>query len=261
MDYSDTPVPPGTAIFLLQGKETLLKEFKRDSYEQAFYSYLREARPFLTTLTENCENEPEKAEEYQKEVAEEITSFVEEEVSSLYKISRKEAKQKLEQYKTILALYTVPMILEQDISISNDLADAIVTNWSDTYPGYSFKKGSYEELLSGFSMQSRLGCFITEAVCRGMDKPDDCYELTAFRHFRDEYLLHEPDGEKLIQAYYEVAPRIVEIIDEQDNCEELYSVIWEDYLATCLEYIEEGNYKACKELYIEMVQNLQEEYL
>lgn len=45
------------------------------------------------------------------------------------------------------------------------------------------------------------GCYITTAVCEFYGKPDDCYELTEFRKFRDEWLALQPDGELLIKNY------------------------------------------------------------
>ena len=44
-------------------------------------------------------------------------------------------------------------------------------------------------------MKPKKGCFITSAVCESFGKPDDCYELTMFRSFRDNYLAKEQDGE------------------------------------------------------------------
>jgi hypothetical protein len=62
------------------------------------------------------------------------------------------------------------------------------------------------------------GCFITTAVCEMFDKPDDCYELTMFRNFRDEYLKKQSDGEMLIVECYQIAPIIVSRIDRQGPC-------------------------------------------
>ena len=33
------------------------------------------------------------------------------------------------------------------------------------------------------------GCFLTTATVKYMGKPDDCYELTVLRDFRDKYML------------------------------------------------------------------------
>lgn len=105
------------------------------------------------------------------------------------------------------------------------------------------------------------GCFITSAVCRSSHKPDDCYELTAFRSFRDNWLRKQPDGEDLIKEYYQVAPSIVSVIDAQPDCVSIYRSIWEKYLTPCLKYIESGKFEKCKTLYITMVNNLKKQYI
>lgn len=100
------------------------------------------------------------------------------------------------------------------------------------------------------------GCFITSAVCKSLKKTDDCYELTAFREFRDKWLVNQIDGRRLIKEYYEVAPKIVESIDNTKGCDDIYQDIWDRYLYQCLNYIEKGEYKLCKNLYYKMVGDL-----
>lgn len=60
-------------------------------------------------------------------------------------------------------------------------------------------------------------CFITTAVCDSFGKADDCYELTAFRNFRDKWLVNQADGKNLIAEYYNIAPKIVEKINSLSN--------------------------------------------
>ena len=67
---------------------------------------------------------------------------------------------------------------------------------------------------SNSSSRKSGGCFITSAVCDSFGKPDDCYELTTFRNFRDNWLSTQPDGKNLIAQYYEIAPKIVAEIDK-----------------------------------------------
>lgn len=105
-----------------------------------------------------------------------------------------------------------------------------------------------------------VGCYITTAVCEEFGKPDDCYELTAFRGFRDNWLAKQPDGPELIQRYYDTAPAIVERINKQPNRAEIYRDLNETYLSKCLAYIEAGEYEQCKALYMAMVDHLIEEY-
>jgi hypothetical protein len=44
-------------------------------------------------------------------------------------------------------------------------------------------------------------CFITSAALTALHKGDDCYELNAFRQFRDNWLANEPDGAKRVSGY------------------------------------------------------------
>lgn len=105
------------------------------------------------------------------------------------------------------------------------------------------------------------GCFITTAVCGSFNKPDDCYELTAFRNFRDGWLLNQPEGEALIAQYYRLAPKIVAQINLRPDASEIYKSIWRDYLQPCLFFIEVGENSQCKEIYSRMVGELQKKFL
>lgn len=103
-------------------------------------------------------------------------------------------------------------------------------------------------------------CFITTAVCGSFGKPDNCYELTSFRNFRDKWLVNQADGKALIAEYYEIAPEIVRRINSMGNAKEIYRSIWDNYLQPCLTYIEQGSFAKCKETYINMVRELAKKY-
>ncbi len=111
------------------------------------------------------------------------------------------------------------------------------------------------------SWENSSGCFITTAVCESFGKPDDCYELTAFRNFRDNWLANESDGKSLIAEYYSIAPKIVAKINMCLDAAEIYCGIWENYLKPCLKFIESGEYIQCKFKYIEMVMYLKNLYM
>lgn len=100
------------------------------------------------------------------------------------------------------------------------------------------------------------GCYITTATCEECGKPDNCYELTAFRSFRDNWLLYQEDGKELIQRYYDTAPAIVEIINRQSNRTDIYKKLNNEYLSKCLHYIEKGENEKCKALYVDMMEYL-----
>lgn len=104
-------------------------------------------------------------------------------------------------------------------------------------------------------------CYITTAVCQSCGKPDDCYELTQLRKFRDEWLLKQPDGQSLIDKYYNDAPKIVNVINEQLDSNSIYNDINNVYIKPCLTYIENNEQEKCKDLYIFMVNTLSAKYL
>ena len=105
------------------------------------------------------------------------------------------------------------------------------------------------------------GCFITTAVCDSLGKADDCYELTMFRNFRDNWLINQSDGKSLIDEYYSTAPAIVDKINKITDSPQIYKTIWNEYLKPCLANIERGDFSECKRIYISMVNNLRNTYL
>lgn len=82
-----------------------------------------------------------------------------------------------------------------------------------------------------------------------------------FRNFRDNWLSKQTDGKQLIEEYYAIAPKIVEKINNLVNAKEIYQSIWDNYLKDCLYYLEQKNTKSCKEIYMDMVNNLKKMYL
>lgn len=117
-----------------------------------------------------------------------------------------------------------------------------------------------EKLRRERSGQTSGGCFITSAVCKTLGHDDDCFELTMFRHFRDNWLITQPDGKSLISEYYTIAPQIVTRIDSLEESNAIYHAIWDNYLSPCLKYLLNGNNENCKKLYKDMVLTLQNEY-
>lgn len=101
-------------------------------------------------------------------------------------------------------------------------------------------------------------CFITTAVCEYLGKPDDCFELTTLRDFRDNWLANQIGGKEDIREYYRIAPLIVErlAISEEKHC--LYGRIYSEYIEPCLEDILHGRNECCRKRYHEMVDMLRQ---
>jgi len=103
------------------------------------------------------------------------------------------------------------------------------------------------------------GCFLTSACVEAKGLPDDCYELTVLRKFRDEYMANLDCGKCEINHYYHVAPAIVEKI--KATAPEMFGKIYEELVAPCVKMIEEANMDGAHVLYRNYVLELEELYL
>ena len=74
------------------------------------------------------------------------------------------------------------------------------------------------------------GCFLTTVCCEERGLPDDCYELTQMRRYRDEVLNQSDVGRKIVQFYYEEAPRIVEQIKKSNKKNEICDWIYKEII-------------------------------
>ena len=111
------------------------------------------------------------------------------------------------------------------------------------------------------SRKKKRGCFITTAVCKYYNKPDNCYELELLRNFRDTWLAAQPDGKELIEEYYDIAPDIVTALNASDEKDKVYKHIWSTYIEPCIRLIELDAKDACKNLYIKMVNELKSKFI
>lgn len=165
---------------------------------------------------------------------------------------------RMERVRATFCLLFAPCLGHLGLPAGEDFLQELYTRWQLRYPKQSFKLTTYEEIVQGFT--SRKLCFITTAVCKHLQKPDDCPELTAFRAFRDGYLSACPDGSALIARYYEIAPGIVLAIDLLDEPEQAYPAIWETYLSACYAALGQKDFARCKKIYTQMVQMLAKTY-
>lgn len=91
-------------------------------------------------------------------------------------------------------------------------------------------------------------CFITTACVRFHGLPDDCYELTTLRAFRDSYLKSTGEGKRLVAEYYERAPLLVERLRAIENHGTLYAEVFRRIRLAC-ELIEAGQNARAREEY------------
>ncbi len=245
---------------LIENSEYNMMNFTKDRYEASFEKYVETCKPILqaaedyTTLTEVSK------ESVIEEISQGIIEATKVKIDEQGKAYKGFAQSRIiDQYRFFLAIYTVPMIRYLRYGISETLADAILEKWRRLYPKHEFNKGSYEDLVAGFKRKGF--CFITTAVCEFMEKPDDCYELTLFRNFRDTYMQATEDRQALVKEYYQVAPAIVAIINAQPSRDIIYTSIWRKYLQPCLEDIEQNRLEDCEKHYVNMINKLKKDYL
>ncbi|TBZ36443.1 hypothetical protein E0H36_05320 [Rhizobium leguminosarum bv. viciae] len=105
----------------------------------------------------------------------------------------------------------------------------------------------------------RVGCFITEAVVRTTNEPDDGPTLTLLRRFRDEYVAAHPEGRRLLLTYLERAPEIVRAIEREGD-----NQVWKDirraWIEPAISAIRSGNKDLALSYYIDMTIQLANRY-
>lgn len=105
------------------------------------------------------------------------------------------------------------------------------------------------------------GCFLTSACVTAKGLPDDCYELTILRKFRDEYLAKQECGKCEIAHYYHVAPYIVERIKADQRSAQILESIYEELVIPCVKYIEQKQLSEAHQLYRNYVMMLEKSYV
>ena len=157
-----------------------------------------------------------------------------------------------------MVYFFVPLLGEISSVKTKEFTEKMIELYNERMPDNKIGHSTREQIQGGFKKGL---CYITTAVCRSLDKPDDCYELTLLRNYRDQYLLESKEGMETVNEYYNIAPTIVKRIDRQEDSASIYAGIWQDYLSPCVRLIEEGKKKECQMLYSDMVRKLERKYL
>lgn len=104
------------------------------------------------------------------------------------------------------------------------------------------------------------GCYLTAACVDYFGKPDDCYELTMLRRFRDDYLKKTEEGKALVEEYYRIAPQIVDKINASGKQKEYYEYIY-GVVTECVACLEKGEPSGALSRYRDMTVSLQTELM
>lgn len=233
-----------------------MQEFRKKSYDSTF-EFLKEK--YKETF-EAIKVAYYGAENDQEEVLEAIASvFPQLALQEVDKIGSKRKREfKVMDYNMAMVSYVIPLLDSIRDDCMPRLIDVIIEKWNITFPTNKIGKSSYDSIKGGFKNGI---CYITTAVCKSLQKPDDCYELNLLRKYRDEYLLaNTSHGVSVVKEYYDIAPTIVKHIDKKQNADQIYREVWNTYLSPCVTLIETNKNEECKDIYCRMVRDLQAKY-
>jgi len=231
------------------------KIFNRDEYANYFQELYSQYEADFIAFSHQYIYCPEPKEDYIQRTAETI---VRHETAKLDDLEKRKRKGQLYNDSAYVAIFIIPLIDYYKSEATDKLADAVVAAWRENFKDNQINRGNFDSINGGF--KKRKFCYITTAVCNSLGKPDDCYELSVLRKFRDEWLALQVGGQELIDEYYDTAPVILRQIELSPKSEEVFDKLYKDYIAPCIAYIENDNYEQCKQLYLHMMKSLQRQW-
>ncbi|MCM1388340.1 MAG: hypothetical protein NC231_13510 [Bacillus sp. (in: Bacteria)] len=245
---------------LLDQEKDRLAGFKKETYADSFAAYLEDNSDVWSGFRRLFAMDGEPVKEA-GEVAVCLTDKMQEILNAQKNKWEKDEKQL--NVNLYMVSYFFPALLSCREYPGKDggvvkMADVICKKWNETFRPHTIQYADFNAIQSGFKQKL---CYVTTAVCCGLQKGADCREIMLMKKYRDEYIEQQPDGEALIEEYYDIAPTIVKRIAKESSPEEKYRYLWEHYLQYCVAMIEAGQYRECLETYTAMMNELKEKYL
>lgn len=247
-------------INLFDGMLPLVGDFKRKNYEGIFEENFSKYKDVIDEIVRLCtEKSEEEKEQFMREAAAIIPDYAYEKLKS----EPKRRQNRLEvDYNMNMAVYVVPMLTYTRDEDCRIFTEYMVNAWNEKQiTSLQLSHSTYDMVAGGFRKGILGMCYITTAVCESMDKPDDCYELTTLRNYRDGYLMQTEEGRELVEEYYDTAPFLVQVLNMQKDSGSIYEDIYKDYLEPCIHCIEQNENEECRRIYVDLVRGLQKKYL
>lgn len=235
-----------------------VKAFKKDSYSGLFENHKQENYAFYTSIRQILDSTEDRVvlDYSYRQIA---GAFIEEQKAALEQIKKKNDKFSMQMDKNMfMVIYVLPSIKEIRNGKADELAEVICGEWRKAFKDSNISAADYDSIAQGFK---RKLCYVTTAVCRNLNKGEDCEELRMIKDFRDGYLSSTKEGLALIDEYYDIAPTLVKRIAKDADAHEKYVWLWNTYLAPCVAYIKNGQPEDCKETYCAMMEVLRKEYM
>lgn len=233
-------------------EKTFHYKFNREHYDKNMDKLRKQDEALLARIEKACEESDGSVDE--------VASYIPQYVSGLLKNVSSKRKRDMTalDHKMNMVSYYVPLMGEIPGEAAKSLGEKMVEQWNALMPEYKIGYTTVGDIRGGFKTTP---CYITTAVCEGLGRPDNCYELNILRSYRDRYLMGTEAGARLVEEYYNISPTIVKKISKRADSHKIYQDIWENYLNPCVRLIEEDKPAECKELYRTMVRTLEKQYL
>ncbi len=238
-------------------------EFRKETYAQAFQDYLESNVVVWDMLSSVGAGDMLLREQEQAEM-QAAEAFV---CGARQKVDTVKGRTKREKMQYDLNLYMVSYVLPAVIAWhrrcgireeeTKRLTEMICGRWQEAF-GARIRASDFESIQAGFRQKL---CFVTTAVCRGLQKPQNCREILLMKRFRDGYFVRSAEGKRLIDEYYDIAPTIVKRIARDADPEEKYRYLWNTYIRKCVDHIEKEQNEQCSRLYKSMMAELKAEYM
>ncbi|MBD5551006.1 MAG: hypothetical protein HDQ96_07515 [Lachnospiraceae bacterium] len=234
-----------------------VREFSKNSYQRLFEEHKKENYDFYTAIMFALDRA---AEEELPGIYHQIAdSFIREQEKLLGQTPKRNEKLSVQMDKNMfMVIYVLPSIKEIQSDRADALADAICKEWRKSFKDSNINASDFDRIMQGFK---RKLCYVTTAVCRNLNKGENCEELQLIKAFRDNYLAVTKEGQDLIEEYYDIAPTLVKRLGKDAGAQAKYLWLWNTYLAPCVEYIKKGEQESCKETYCNMMEVLRKEYM
>lgn len=234
-----------------------VRAFKKTTYPGLFEQHNRENYAFYTAV-ESVLNSAA-AEELDGIYSQIADAFIREQKQMIDHARKKNEKFSLQMDKNMfMVIYVLPSIKKLRDAKADKLAEVICEEWRRAFKDSNISPADYDSINGGFK---RKLCYVTTAVCRNLNKGEDCEELRLIKGFRDGYLSSTKEGRAMIEEYYDIAPTLVKRIDKDVEAQAKYLWLWNTYLAPCIDYIKRGLQEDCRETYCNMIEELKVEYM
>jgi len=103
-------------------------------------------------------------------------------------------------------------------------------------------------------------CYLTTVCVNSMNLPDNCLELSVLRNFRDKILMLTSKGRKAVKEYYQIAPEIVQAVNEREDSLNIWQATYKDIKHTVSLVLSE-DFEGALRHYKEMSLRFKEKYL